>query len=190
MLTKGHDFHNLTLVVGLNLDSGLYSYDFRAMEYLFVQLMQVSGRAGRGNKVGEVLLQTRYPEHELYQFLIRHDFSGFANYLLKQRKLLLLPPYVYYALFRVSSRTLKYTMNFLNNLYQMLCEQKVVGIEVLEPVPSVIQKLNKKERGQLLIYSQNRKSLHQFLNLVLPKISQITHKRELSWSIDIDPIDM
>jgi primosomal protein N' (replication factor Y) len=190
MLTKGHDFHNLTLVVGIDLDNGLYSYDFRAMEYLFVQLMQVSGRAGRGLKAGEVLLQTRYPEHDLYTFLQQHDFSGFANYLLKQRKQFLLPPYVHYALFRASSSKLDYTMLFLNKVHKLLVAKPSNLVVVFNPVASVIKRLKNKERGQLLISANNRQQLHQFIEWALPQIEKIKHKKDLAWHIDIDPIEM
>ena len=69
MLAKGHDFANLTLVIGLNLDNALFSYDFRASEDMFNVLTQVAGRAGRADKAGLVLLQTNYPDHPVYQFL-------------------------------------------------------------------------------------------------------------------------
>jgi len=188
MLTKGHDFHNLTLVIGLDLDNALYSYDFRAVEYLFVQLLQVSGRAGRGSKPGEVLLQTRYPHHELYAFLQKHDFSGFANYVMKQRKQFSLPPYVYYAVIRVSSATIDYTMEFLAKIHQLLLKQPATVV-VLNPVASVMQRLKNKERGQLLIYAPHRSQLHQFIDCVLPQIEKLKHKKDLSWSIDIDPTE-
>ncbi|MEF3007370.1 primosomal protein N', partial [Pseudomonas aeruginosa] len=76
MLAKGHDFGTLSLVVALGADGGLYSADFRASERLFAQLMQVAGRAGRADAPGEVLIQTQWPDHELYQALTRHDFDG------------------------------------------------------------------------------------------------------------------
>jgi primosomal protein N' (replication factor Y) len=190
MLTKGHDFHNLTLVVGLNIDSGLYSYDFRATELLFTQLMQVSGRAGRGSKSGEVLLQTYYPSHELFQFLLTHDFAGFANYLLKQRKVLYLPPYTSYALLRASNYTIEATMEFLHKVYEIMQQNRADEIDVFHPVPSVMQRLKNKERGQILFSSVNRNVLHKFIDSIIPQISNINHKADLSWHLDIDPIDM
>jgi len=173
MLTKGHDFHNLTLVVGLNLDSGLYSHDFRSTEFLFTQLMQVSGRAGRGVKPGEVLLQTHYPHHELYQYLIKHDFSGFANFLLKERKILGLPPYTYYALFRASGKTLDNVMEFLNRGFEIMQQHKSSDINVFNPVPSVMQRLKNKERGQLLLSSSSRNNLHDYIATVLPLLGNL-----------------
>lgn len=77
MIAKGHDFKRVTLVGVLNPDTALFSHDFRASERLFAQLMQVSGRSGRTGQ-GEVLLQTRYPQHPLYEALARHDYAGFC----------------------------------------------------------------------------------------------------------------
>ncbi len=190
MLTKGHDFHNLTLVVGLNLDSGLYSYDFRATEFLFTQLMQVSGRAGRGLKKGEVLLQTHYPRHELYQYLIKHDFAGFANFLLKERKGLTLPPYTFYVLIRASSNSLDTTMAFLTQVHELLIKNSDNSTIIYHPVASVMQRLKNKERGQILLSNNKRKELHDYLAMVLPLIEKLKHKSDILWHVDIDPTDM
>ncbi|MFN7095523.1 MAG: helicase-related protein, partial [Burkholderiales bacterium] len=190
MLAKGHDFPNLTLVVGLNIDSGLYSHDFRASELLFTQLTQVGGRAGRGTKPGLVLLQTHYPNHELYQYLIKHDFSGFANYLLNQRKPLLLPPYSHYALLRVSASKLKTAMEYLAQIASLA--QQLISAEIVmyPPVPAIIQRLKSRERGQILIYSQNRDSLHKFLTQLTELISQLKAKADVSWNLDVDPSEL
>src|SRR2546429_1073003 len=86
ILAKGHHFERLTLAGVLNADSGLFSSDYRAGERTFAQLQQVAGRAGRANLPGEVLIQTRYPEHPLYQSLVRHDYAGFAKSVLAERR--------------------------------------------------------------------------------------------------------
>ena len=198
MLAKGHDFPNLTLVVGLNLDSGLYSYDFRATEFLFAQLMQVAGRAGRGSKAGLVMLQTYYPRHELYQYLCRHDFSGFADYLLEKRKILQLPPYSNYALFRASHPTLTGVMKYLNYIFeimQKIIQQNIQGkmqneIYLYPPVPCVMQRLKNQERGQILITSINRMQLHNFLENICTKISLLKPWYGIRWHLDIDPLDL
>ena len=201
MLAKGHDFHNLTLVIGINIDNALYSYDFRASELLYTQLTQVSGRAGRGDKPGRVFLQTRYPEHELYQYLLRHDFPGFVNYLLQQRKALNLPPYSHYAIFRASGRKIEQVLDYLsavNKLMQKLVPQSQISgdeihpraIILYPPVPSVIQRLKNKERGQILIHATNRNLIHQMFNDLIPLLQQMKPRYAIKWSIDIDPYDM
>ena len=194
MLAKGHDFHNLTLVIGINIDNALYSYDFRASELLYTQLTQVSGRAGRGEKAGRVFLQTRYPEHELYTYLLKHDFSGFVNYLLQQRKALNLPPYSHYAIFRASGKKIEQVLDYLsavNNLMHKIVDEKHArDIIIYPPVPSIIQRLKNKERGQILIHAVNRNLIHQMFNDLIPLLQQMKPRYAIKWSIDIDPYDM
>lgn len=81
-------------------------------------------------------------------------------------------------------------MDYLNKVYDLLLTQKPDYIEVLAPVPSVIQRLKNKERGQLLIYASNRSQLHDFLNKLLPQIAEIKHKKGVLWNVDIDPTEM
>lgn len=191
MLAKGHDFHNITLVVGLNLDTSLYSYDFRASELLFTQLVQVSGRAGRGNLAGEVLLQTNYPTHPLFQFLIQHDFGGFANYTLKERKLLNLPPYSYYVLLKASGSDLSQTLNYLNQIVINAKENiKIKGVEQYPVVPAIIQRLKNRERVQSLIFANDRDKLHKYLNKLMQILDKNKPKSDISWHLDIDPIEI
>lgn len=190
MLAKGHDFHNLTLVVGLNIDHGLHSYDFRASELLFTQLTQVAGRAGRGSKSGLVLLQTRYPEHELYQYLLKHDFSGFVNYLLKLRKMLSLPPYTYYAIFRASGNKLEQVLEYLHAVVRLMQKLEVPNVFIYEAVPSIMQRLKNKERGQILIQSSKRQDIKLLFDRLLPLLKEMKPKHSISFSIDIDPYDM
>ena len=187
MLAKGHDFANLTLVIGLNLDNALYSYDFRASEDMFNTLTQVAGRAGRAAKPGLVLLQTNYPDHPLYKFLIEHDFSGFINYTLKERSQHGLPPFNYYALVKLSS-------NYPAKLNQAMQQLKILsnaiahpGVSLFPPVPAVIAKLHNKYRGQMLISTKERRLLHNYLaNLEL----QLTQVAGVSIGIDVDPFEL
>lgn len=190
MLAKGHDFHNLTLVVGLNIDYGLYSYDFRASELLFTQLTQISGRAGRGSKSGVVLLQTRYPDHELYQYLQNHDFAGFIDYLFKFRKQLMLPPYTHYALFRASGKSIVQVLDYLRAVASLMEKLAIANVFINEPVPSIMQRLKNKERGQILLQSNNRHELNLFFERLIPLLKAMKPKHSISFSIDIDPYDM
>ncbi|MCC2625125.1 MAG: primosomal protein [Burkholderiales bacterium] len=190
MLAKGHDFHNLTLVVGLNIDSGLYSYDFRASELLFTQLTQVAGRSGRGDKKGQVLLQTKYPGHELYQYLITNDSPGFINYLLLQRKNLHLPPYIHYAMFRASGREIAKVMDYLQSVAKLMQKIAIKGVTINPAVPSVIQRLKNKERAQILIQSLERQQLHMLFDKLLPLLQQMKPKYSITWIIDIDPYEV
>ena len=190
MLSKGHDFHDITLVVGINIDSSLYSYDFRATELLFTQLTQVSGRAGRGAKAGEVLLQTNFPQHQLFKFLIKHDCAGFADYTLQERKQLALPPYTYYVMLRSSGKSMLRVIEYLSHIVGVAQTFKPAEISMYPPVPAVMQRLKNRERAQVLIYGQNREELHRFLARLSMLMSDIKPKFGITYSLDIDPLEL
>ncbi len=187
MLAKGHDFPNLTLVIGLNLDNALFSYDFRASEDMFNILTQVSGRAGRAEKSGKVLLQTNYPDHPVYQFLLKHDFNGFINHTLKERKLNQLPPFNYYALIKISSLYENKLSVALQELYQQTKLIEHADIVIFRPVPSVLYKLHNRFRGQMLIHSKNRHKLHEYLRKLE---SILVTLRGVNTAIDVDPLEL
>lgn len=190
MLSKGHDFHNITLVVALNIDGGFFSYDFRALEHTFSQLIQVAGRAGRGSKAGEVFLQTKYPNHELYQYLKNYDYLGFANFILHKRKVLGLPPYSYFVIMRASSKNIDRAMGFLTKISNSSKKFKPHNIKLYSPIPSVLQRLKSKDRAQMLICSQDRKSLHYYLDNLISLIDSFSSKHDVSYHLDIDPLEI
>ncbi|MGH8132779.1 MAG: replication restart helicase PriA, partial [Steroidobacteraceae bacterium] len=113
MVTKGHDFPNVTLVVVLNADQGLFSTDFRAPERLAQTIVQVAGRAGRGSKPGEVLIQTEYPDHPLLASLLAHGYDGFTTAALAERLAAAWPPFSRLAAVRTSARTAAAALAFL-----------------------------------------------------------------------------
>lgn len=194
ILAKGHDFHNLTLVIGLNLDNALYSQDFRAIELLFSQLMQVTGRAGRGNLAGEVYLVTNFPEHYLYKFLLKHDFIGFANYLLRERRAFSLPPYCFYSIFRASGLDITKVLEYLQAIYlkvtTTLTKPDYSSITVCPPCPVAMPKLHNKYRAQILIKASDRNVLHEFLTKFMSITTQVSTKGVSSSYLDVDPIDV
>ncbi len=113
MLAKGHDFPKLTLVGAVAPDAALFAADWRAPERLFAQLMQVAGRAGRAERPGEVLIQTQYPDHPIYQALVRHDYPAFAAAQLGERQQAGFPPYAYQAMLRAEAPQLADSLAFL-----------------------------------------------------------------------------
>jgi primosomal protein N' (replication factor Y) len=127
MLAKGHDFPRVTLVVVLDADNALYSPDFRASERLFSQLMQVSGRAGRGKIKGEVLIQSVFPNHHLFDSLKAHDFDSFSNQLVTERKSMGLSPFSYDAVFTVKSKNLNMAKQFINDVSGWAKESLVIN---------------------------------------------------------------
>jgi primosomal protein N' (replication factor Y) len=187
MLAKGHDFPALTLVGVLNPDGALYSSDFRASEKLFAQLAQVAGRAGRADKPGEVLIQTAFPDHPLYRALREHDFDGFAESQLAERRMAGFPPFVFQALLRAEGKQENEVFAFLNQ-----ARAAAVGlqhkVEILGVVPAALPRRANHVRAQLLVQADTRKALQQFLRAWQPLLDALTVQK-LRWSLDVDPLD-
>ncbi|MDP2805409.1 MAG: primosomal protein N' [Gallionellaceae bacterium] len=187
ILAKGHDFPNMTLVGVLNPDGALYSADFRASEKLFAQLAQVSGRAGRADKPGEVLVQTAFPDHPLFRALRAHDFDEWAKTLLSEREQAGFPPFVFQVLLRAEDRQESDVYVFLKQAREMAKELKM-PVEIYGVVAATMAKRANHFRAQLLVQSDTRKSLQQFLREWRPLIETIPAKK-IRWSLDIDPLD-
>src|SRR5690606_21883093 len=148
MLAKGHDFRRLTLVVALDVDAGLYAADFRAPERLFATLMQVAGRAGRSGRASRMLVQTRLPGHPLFAFLARHDYAGFADRLLAERRETGLPPYRHQAMLRAEAPQLADAVGFLETARTLAAELDAAGygVRVFDVVPMSMSRLQGRER--------------------------------------------
>jgi len=187
MVAKGHDFQRLTLVGVINPDTALFSHDYRAGERLFAQLMQVAGRAGRAPQMSksEVLVQTRYAQHPLYRALLKHDFPGFASATLEERRSAGLPPYVFQALLRAESKTLTNALEFLQQARALLPHP---GIVINDPVPMTMTRVAGVERAQLLLESNARATLQNFLKLWVQELRK--HPSRLRWTLEVDPIDI
>ena len=186
ILAKGHDFPNLSLVSILNSDASLFSTDFRASERLFAQLMQVAGRAGRANILGQVLIQTEFPDHPLYQALRRHDYDSLAQTLLAERKTAGFPPYVYQAFLRAEALQIAAALDFLARAAAIAKAPK--HVEIFDPVPAQMARLRGMERAYLLIQSGSRKQLQEFLAVWRAKLDTLSaHK--VRWTLDVDPLE-
>ncbi len=186
ILAKGHNFPNLGLVGILNSDASLYSTDFRAAEYLFSQLMQVAGRGGRGNITGEVLIQTKFPNHPIYHALRKHNYEILAQTLLAERKQANFPPFVYQALLRAEASQLDTALDFLANAAKMI--QPTKNMEIFDPVPAQMSRLKGMERAHLLVQSYSRKELQKFLVSWRSKLDKLP-TRKTRWMLDIDPLE-
>jgi primosomal protein N' (replication factor Y) len=190
MLTKGHDFPDVTLVVVLAADQGLFGADFRASERLAQQIVQVAGRAGRGDRPGEVLIQTAYPEHPLLQCLIREGYEGFAARALEERRAATLPPYSHLALLRADGPARAEVNGFLRQALASAPSARDAGLRLLGPAPASMEKRAGRYRAQLLAESPARGGLQQFLAAWLPEIEKLHAPRSLRWSVDVDPIEV
>ena len=187
MLAKGHDFPNLTLVGVVNPDSALYSNDFRASEKLFSQLTQVAGRAGRADKPGQVLIQTAFPEHPLFDSLQRHDYDAWAKTLVDERKSAGFPPFVYQVLLRAEAKSEPHVYSFLGRAREDAIKL-AMPVDVYSVVPAVMPRRANHFLAQLLVQSEARKSLQQFLREWYPLLGVLADNK-LRWSLDIDPMD-
>ena len=195
MVAKGHDFANLGLVGVLNADAMLFSQDFRAPERLFAQLMQVSGRAGRHNGRGEVIVQTGYPEQPVYQALLRHDFEGFARHTLRERESAGLPPWGHHALLACEAGDINEAIRFLSSAREQAesCIEalSLQGVMTLyDPVPLRIVKVANVCRAQLLIEGSSRPALQGLLKAWMPSITTDRPSRKVRWHIEVDPLEI
>jgi primosomal protein N' (replication factor Y) len=189
MVTKGHDFPNVTLVVVLNADQGLFSSDFRAAERLAQTIVQVAGRAGRGARPGEVLIQTEFPDHPLLVNLLAQGYDGFAAAALDERREACWPPFSRLAALRASGATREAALGFLTEA-RAAAESPPRGVRLLGPVPAAMAKRAGRYHAQLLIESRERPPLHQFLDSWLPGVEALKSAQRVRWALDVDPLEL
>ncbi len=190
MLSKGHDFPKVTLVGIINADSSLFSADFRAAERLFAQLVQVSGRAGRADLPGEVLIQTKFPEHPVYQAVITQNFTAFAQQQLNERRLCDFPPYAYLAILRAESKNADGLSAWLNVCVTAGRKSSAPAtLQLFDPVSSPLARKADHTRMQVLIQSKDRRVLQQFLSQWRLAVfsAMPSHVRAV---IDVDPMEV
>ena len=196
MLSKGHDFPNITLVGVINSDGAIFSADFRAAERLAAQMMQVAGRAGRAQLAGRVLIQTRFPGHPVYQAIAAQNYAQFTAIALKEREASHLPPYSFLAMLRAESRDSQVLADFMAGATKLAGEfntSKNDEVQIWDPVPPTLARKAGFERRQLMVQAKSRKALQQFLSGWLPMVGEyqvIEKLRNLKWIIDVDPQDV
>ena len=194
MLAKGHHFPNVTLVAIINADSGLFSADFRGLERTGQLIMQVAGRAGRGHKAGQVIIQTHNPQHPSLQLLALNDYSRFMDSLFAERRLLNLPPNGFMALIRAESANGSESETLLKGLReitdQMITQHNFSEIRPLGPLPAPMERRQGRYRWQLILNSQNRNQLHSIIGTLVNFLESQRLSRHLRWTVDIDPQEM
>lgn len=187
MLAKGHHFPNVTMVGILDVDYGLLSTDFKAMERVGQLIVQVAGRAGRGDKPGRVFIQSHQPEHPLLQVLVHEGYSAFAKQLIEERQQAGLPPFCHSVLLRASAPQLSTAMAFLERLKQSL--SKGQQLMLWGPSPASMTKRAGLYRAQLLVLSSNRTNLHRSMDNAIASIKSMPERHKVRWSVDVDPVD-
>ncbi len=192
MLAKGHDFPRLTLVGVLGADNALYSADFRATERLAALLFQVTGRAGRAELPGEVIVQTDFPAHPLYRALAGNDYDGFALTLLAERRVTGLPPFGHLALLTAEAQRRADVDAFLAAARAVgvgLARGGESAVEIFAPVASTLARRAGLERGQVLAQSAERGALQRLLPHWREAIEALPGRR-VRWALDVDPAGM
>jgi primosomal protein N' (replication factor Y) len=188
MVTKGHHFPGISLVVVLNADQGLFSTDFRAAERLAQTIVQVAGRAGRERNRGEVLIQTQYPEHPLLRSLLSGGYEGFAASALVERQAAQWPPFGRLAVLRASTRSSDGALAFLAAARQL--SPAAGDVRLLGPVAAAMARRADRYHAQLLIESAERGPLHRFIDEWLPQVERLARAQHVRYALDVDPIDI
>lgn len=194
MLAKGHDLAKLSLVVVCSVDEGLFSVDFRASERLAQLLIQVSGRAGRADKPGTVLLQTHHPEHPLLHTLLQGGYPAFAVEALAERRAAGFPPFRHLALLRAEALEQVAVDTFLASARRLLGGE--VGgfgterVQAYGPMPAPMPRREGRMRAQLLLSSVDRPALQGLLRAWTPQLHALSEARAVRWSLDVDPVDL
>ena len=193
MLAKGHDFARMRLVVVADADTQLINPDFRAPERLFATLIQVAGRAGRHESTGvaaQVLIQTRYPQHRLYSYLLKQDVAGYARAELADRESANLPPFSHMAAVRAAHRDedrARKLLRLLRDELQQFAALQNWPVSAYGPVARYPETQAGKWRGQIILESGARAALHRLLAIAE---SRMAEHRELDGHVDVDPVEV
>jgi primosomal protein N' (replication factor Y) len=190
MLTKGHHFPDVSLVVILDADQGLFATDYRATERLAQTIIQVSGRAGRESRPGEVLIQTAFPAHPLLQRLITDGYDGFAVGALEERREAGWPPFARLALLRAEHREPTKLEAFLGGAAREAVACHEPAVRVLGPASALIARRADHYRAHLLVESAERGTLQRFLARWIPQIEAAGIPSGMRWSLDVDPLEV
>lgn len=191
MLAKGHHFPDVTLVALVNVDSALFSVDFRAEERLAQLYVQVAGRAGRMEKQGEVVLQTHYPDHPLLQTLLTQGYDKFAEQALQLRQNMGLPPFSAQALFKAQSRYSEEAEQQLQKIADYFYQWNARTdnqLQILGPITAPFSKKAGQFRWQLLLQHPSRMLLQQALAQF--QQANIVTSSKVRCVLDVDPIDL
>ena len=191
MVTKGHDLPNVTLVGVVNADSALSLPDFRASERGFQLLVQVAGRAGRRDRPGRVLIQTRTPEHPAIFFAAKHDVQGFLERELRDRREVSYPPFARLALVRVDAaeeETAREVTAMVAARAKTCPEGLARRVDVLGPSAAPIARLRGRYRFRVLLRAKERGPLRAAVAVVIEAMKGLDRRARVA--IDVDPVAM
>ena len=186
MLSKGHHFPYVTLVAVVDADALLFSPDFRGEERLLQLMTQVSGRAGREEVPGEVLIQTRHPDHQLMQ-LLAGPYDKALPQLLAQRQRAGLPPHGALGVIRCDSQSRQEGLDFLERLKRNVATAE--NCQLIGPLPAAMARRKNRYRSQLVLAASGRAALAASMAPLVKVAESTRHSHRLNWSVDIDPYE-
>ncbi len=190
MLAKGHHLPGVTLVGILDLDQGLFGADYRAPERMAQLIVQVAGRAGRAERPGRVVVQTRHPSHPLLAALLRGGYAAFAAEALAERRAAALPPFTHQALLRAEGRSAADAADLLTRAAALARDQGTPGLSLWGPVPAPMERRAGRYRAQLLIQAPRRAALQGLLAAWMPGLRALKVPAGARWSLDVDPQEL
>jgi primosomal protein N' (replication factor Y) len=192
MLAKGHHFPDVTLVAVLDADIGLFSPDFRGQEHMAQTIVQVAGRAGRAEKPGEVIIQTRHSQHPALVNLVNASYEDYARDLLEERAQSKMPPFAHLALLRIESTFPDRGFNFARDCLTQAnaLQTDFAAIELIGPLPAPLEKKAGRHRFQLYIKCGSRPILLRYLQQFTQALERIKSPAQTRWSLDVDPLDL
>ena len=191
MLTKGHHFPDVSLVVVLNADQGLFGTDFRAAERLAQSIVQVAGRAGRAERAGEVMIQTEYPAHPLLQQLVGGGYDAFAEAALAEREQARWPPFARVAVLRAEAASREAPLAFLDQARELATGcLGTEPVELLGPAAAPMERRAGHYRAQLLLHAPSHSALQRVLGRWVPLLEETPTARRVRWALDVDPLEL
>jgi primosomal protein N' (replication factor Y) len=191
MIAKGHDYPAITLSVVLDADQALFSASYRASERLAQTLLQVCGRSGRGDRPGEAIVQTRFPEHPMMQSLVHRSYRDIADELLQERRLLGFPPYARVVIFRADAQELKQALAKLEEIRALLQQaRRFQQLSSIGPIAALMTRRIGRYRAQLSLLATDYQVLRSVLSEAMPAIQEIPSTPRVSWSVDVDAFDL
>ena len=190
MLTKGHHFPDVSLVVVLNADQGLFGTDFRAAERLAQTIIQVAGRAGRAERPGEVLIQSEFPDHPLLAQLVTGGYDAFAKAALEERREAQWPPFARIAVLRAEAAQRDAPLEFLDRARELAEFLAVASVEALGPAAAPMERRAGHYRAQLLLHAPSHVPLQRLFAAWLPALEELPAARKVRWSLDVDPLEL
>ena len=189
MIAKGHDFQRVTLVGVVGADAPLSLPDFRAAERTFQLLTQVAGRSGRGDRPGEVVIQSYFPDHYTFQLAVTQRFEDFYAREARYRRAMFYPPFTALAGIMVTDRDSIRAANTAREVSEYLDSLRSNSIRILGPAPAPLERIKGVHRQQLLIKSSSRSTLHELLS----QLQQYIEERKIGPTrvvIDVDPVSL